>query len=815
MTVRALLLGLLLALLTAGLTYFNDQVIQNTFFIGNFLPVGVIGLVLFLVFLANPLVAALSRRSALSASEIALVAALGLAACAWPGSNFYRMSTGMTAMPNYLINFQTSWQASNLLSYVPGASHRLAPGQVKDWPKLIERIVDAPDDARRPAARIRELLEPAEREYFERLRGVSTITGEAARQMTQALNRVLASPDLYDPAYFREVEIGAPLQQQLEGLDSKDEPPAAHQLIETRRALLAAALPTLIAPAPEGMPLLVDPRGQEDRVMGPLLEGRPADQKLGLLDLPWDRWAPTAFLWTGIVLSFALMTVCLALIVHRQWSRNELLPYPIVRFLNESIEQSDQSIFPRIFHQRLFWVAFLFIGAIHLQNGLATWFEALPSYSMIIDLNPLKTIFTNAVQVPTAHFTLFQIPLIPSVIAFAFFLDARTSLSLGVANLLFVAFGALLIANGVAVQDELIGAENTNLMRAGAYLGFAAIIFYTGRRFYGDVFFRSLGLRNQPPMPTYLPWAGRGLLVGLILALAALSATGLPLFWSALLVVAVLLMFVVLGRIVAETGAFFLQAGWLPVGILTALFSFEAIGPTSFVILALTSILLAGDPRETLMPFILNGLKLTESKDDGQAPNTGRRGLALLGVVLISFFVAGAVTLTIQYNSGIQNVDNWANRYLPAQPFAALDRQVSELSARGTLSEVVAQAAANELPMPSPEEGTLFWMGLGTVFVLVFAVARLRFTWWPLHPLIFVLWGTHTMATFGGAFLIGWMIKSAVVKTTGAKGFHLLKPLMIGVVAAEVFAAICWGIVSFIYYLKTGLPPQTYRVFPR
>lgn len=69
------------------------------------------------------------------------------------------------------------------------------------------------------------------------------------------------------------------------------------------------------------------------------------------------------------------------------------------------------------------------------------------------------------------------------------------------------------------------------------------------------------------------------------------------------------------------------------------------------------------------------------------------------------------------------------------------------------------------------------------------------------------------MARFSGSFFIGWMIKEAVVKTTGAKGFRLVKPLMVGLIAAEVLAAIGWGIVALLYYRSTGLPPTQYQIF--
>lgn len=82
LTLRSIFLGLGLGFFIAGFAYFNDQVVANTFLIGNFLPIGVFGVVLLLLLLVNPLLATLQNSWALRGGEIAVITAIGLAACA-------------------------------------------------------------------------------------------------------------------------------------------------------------------------------------------------------------------------------------------------------------------------------------------------------------------------------------------------------------------------------------------------------------------------------------------------------------------------------------------------------------------------------------------------------------------------------------------------------------------------------------------------------------------------------------------------------------------------------------------------------------
>ena len=126
---RAVIIGLLLGVSIAGLTYFNDAVVRSSFVIGNQFPIGVFGVLMLLLLGVNPLLGRLGKRWPLRPGELALITALGLAVCGWPGSGFFRYFTTTLALPPKLINANPAWQAAHVMSYVPGGSARLGMGQ--------------------------------------------------------------------------------------------------------------------------------------------------------------------------------------------------------------------------------------------------------------------------------------------------------------------------------------------------------------------------------------------------------------------------------------------------------------------------------------------------------------------------------------------------------------------------------------------------------------------------------------------------------------------------------------------------------------
>lgn len=972
-------LGLLLAAAVAGFAYFNDSVVRQTPFIGNFLPVSVFGLALALALGLNPALSRLGRSrrwpaalGPLSVREVCVIAALGLGACGWAGSGYFRTFLTVLVVPGDQQRANPGWVAAGVLSYVPGGDPRLAPGQLRGLSGVAVASAEAPSplpeaaEARggdfpdasagvravdasgslaaalgllpeaQPAgpppgplaAAVAAQLGEADRLHLLELARSPAVSDTDASGVLRTLNRLIEAPgwvqalppaalppaaraalleadaleDRRSKLLERQAEVlaaqtrartpnaaantddddGSPaqsadpadasalaaLQAQLESLrahgrsiEDPGGPAGALRTARSRaaRAVLVAAAPAHVAAPPRGAEALPAGGRADPWVTDAALAGRPQAPGAGwsMGQLPWPLWAPALVRWGGATLLLAAMGLGLALLVHPQWTRRELLPYPIARLLEEAAEPSPattatattatvpgsrfRSATPDVLRRGTFWTGFALIAGIHLVGGLHAWFPAIPDISLSFNLNPLRALVPVASTVPQAD-GVFNARLYPSVAAFACFLTLSVGFSLGVSMLLWLALGAAFLASGAAFTDGFYGPGSGNLLRAGAYAGMSLVVLYTGRRFYTAAATRAVGLgRLLPhagaPVDRSAVWGARLTVLGGLGAAAVLRDLGLDTLPALGFVVALAAVWVVMSRIVAETGCFYLQPGFLPVGIASGLLGDAALGPTGLILLGLASLLFLGDQRETLMPFLLHALRLADppagARGEARAsgapgepiappcappraarPGAGRFALWLALATAASFVLALGVTFWWQYNAGIDAADRWARLWMPVQPWDQLTRSVTGLAAEGRLAESVFAGGLERLGLVDPRPGAWAWFLGGLVAVSVCAFARLRVPGWPLHPVIFLVWGTPPMSRFAWSFLLGWLVKLCVIRLGGTQAYRAMRPFLVGVIAAELLSALLWIAVGAISYSLTGRTPASYTVFP-
>ena len=808
MTIRAVVLGICLALLIACSTYFNDWVIGQTLLIGNQLPISVFGGAVVLLLCINPLLSAVNRKLPLRASEIGVIVALGLAVCGWPGSNFFRGFATITAYPAHWLKTKANWQSTHVMSYVPGASAQFGQGHIQDWKELVLKLrEDASSNKSSPASRVWSLLpESAQRSMLEGLdKGFDS--GRAS-ELTFALNTLLSTPSLYDVRVFSGVSVPNAVRPLLSISTSQLKP---GEIVLRNRWLLVSAFPSIFLPPPEGHGVLFDAGRADPFALDTLVHGRAKNQSLSLGQLPWHKWWPTIRVWCGAALLLSIVALCMALIVHPQWSKRELLSYPVARFLDEISARKANAVMPDIALNKLFWVGFGALFLLHLVNGLHAWFQDIPEIPRKFDFWALTQIFPNGGRA-YGSFGYFGPTLYGSVIAFSYFLSSSVAFSLGVAEILYMAFAGTLLGYGVQLESGYSDGTASSLIRFGSFMAAVMMILYTGRRYYANVVTSAFGRPPAPETPNYATWGARIGILASVLTVALLHSAGIGIGFAIAFIALELVYFLVIARMVAETGTFFVQTWWAPVGALTALLGFNAIGPTTYIALSVGATVLFSDSRELLMPFLSNALRLTDRSD---GPTPARMAPWLAFVIVIGLGVAGATTLYLQYNHGATQVGNsHATDYLPLYAFDGLAQRIATAASEGTISLATAARGFGKLALIHSDSGAVSWVGLGVALGIATAVARLRWSWWPIHPVVFLVWGTYPIAMFGPSFLLGWMIKSAVVNTTGVRGYHQVKPLMVGVFAGELTCGLVWMLIGALYYFNTGKTPVTYAIFP-
>jgi hypothetical protein len=99
-------------------------------------------------------------------------------------------------------------------------------------------------------------------------------------------------------------------------------------------------------------------------------------------------------------------------------------------------------------------------------------------------------------------------------------------------------------------------------------------------------------------------------------------------------------------------------------------------------------------------------------------------------------------------------------------------------------------------------------IGFGIAFIILLVKLRATFSWFPFHPLGYLIAGTPTARFLWVPFLLGWLIKLLVTRYGGLRLYRTLIPFFLGVIVGDNVAPAAWGAYGAI----TGQP--TFQFFP-
>jgi len=558
--------------------------------------------------------------------------------------------------------------------------------------------------------------------------------------------------------------------------------------------------------------MLVGGTQYDDKAMeGFAGNGLAGEDYIGLDSVPWDRWARPLQTWMPLMVLLAVASVCLILVVHRQWSEHERLRYPIADFTTSLVERGPGQVVGSIFRSKLFWLGLGIVLFIRTVNGINVWnrgtFINIP---MVYDFTAVLRKYPMLRDVWLSSWDLAHPTIYPIVIGFSFFLASDISLSLGLSQPLFVLVGAALVTAGVdLVTDYDIGGP-LGYHRAGAYFGAGLILLYVGRRYYGDVLKRALTFRRVDGVDNYAAWACRLLLLSIAGMAWIMVSLGLELPLALLIIALMLLSFLIVSRISAETGLFFIQPGWQPFGILLGLMGGYAMGPRGVLIGGIICAVMCIDQSQGLMPYFINGLKICTNLKVRPA----RVGFSAVTVYVLGLAVAVPIVIWANYNFGIPRYD-YSYRRIPTMSFRAADTETNSLKLSDELDESENFGPLERFTKLRPKKSFPWFAGAGVALVVLCSVLRLRFSWWPLHPVLFLVWTTYPLRMFSTSFLIGWFVKTMVTRLGGHRAYEACRPLMFGAIAGDVLGALLFMIVGAVSYAQTGTLPIIYRFFPR
>ena len=556
-------------------------------------------------------------------------------------------------------------------------------------------------------------------------------------------------------------------------------------------------------------PAMLPGGGEADpKVLDGLLAGLGSPgHPIGLGEVPWAAWTQPLVTWTPLVVLMAAASICLGLIVHRQWSAHERLRYPIAEFAGTLIARREGEVLGGLFKTKMFWIGLGLVLVLRVINALDLWCHTGITVPTELDFSPISSTYPKIMGAPFAS-QLMKPRISPALLGLSYFLASDISLSVGLTQLLAVPILLVLMNTGQDVSSDIMSGGLGGWQRAGSYAAYALILLYTGRRYYAGVLAGALGLPGGRGVEKYAVWACRGLLAAVGAATAILVALGLDWTLAALALGLILMVYVGVARITAESGLCFIQPRWQPLGVLLGLMGAYALGPVAILMIGLLCVVLSMDVGQSLMPYYVNGLRIADRA--GVRPRTG--GLALGGFVLC-LAVAMVVVMWANYNFGMKRLDFTFNR-IPKMPFQAAEKATTELTLTGELERSISLTPLQRVVEIRPNKRFLWAAGAGVAMVVVLGVLRLRFAAWPIHPVMVLLWDTSAAAHTAPSYLLGWLIKTALTTLGGHRAYQSAKPLMVGLIAADFLAMIVSMLIATVYYLTTHTLLTIPKVLP-
>lgn len=179
------------------------------------------------------------------------------------------------------------------------------------------------------------------------------------------------------------------------------------------------------------------------------------------------------------------------------------------------------------------------------------------------------------------------------------------------------------------------------------------------------------------------------------------------------------------------------------------------------------------------MPIQLEAFKIAQMSGIKQSSMAGALTLA----TFVGVFSAWAAQLHLFYSYGMAARAGGTSRYFGQEPFAAL-------------------AAWLNAPFATrwPRVGAY---AVGFAFTWLLMALRVRYIWWPFHPVGYAISSSWSMNCLWLPILIAWCIKAVILRYFGYKSFQNAIPFALGLVLGEFVVGSLWTILGIVLQINT------------
>jgi len=494
-------------------------------------------------------------------------------------------------------------------------------------------------------------------------------------------------------------------------------------------------------------------------------------------------WAVPVAAWTGFIFAIFWVLLCIVTIVRRRWVEEERLTFPLAYLPIEMTQVGGTAPF---WKSRAMWAGFLIAGLLESVNYLSYLFPSLPSLPIKpVGPNQLDLLLTSR---PWNAAGMLRLAFYPFAIGIGYVLSLEVSFSCWFLYLCVKIANVVCSAAGLS-EGGVGGANRAPYIReqsVGAFLGLALFSLWMARGALAIAWkemLRPTGRDRGEIMSFRLALVGGG--AGTIFLVGFLAASGLSLPLALTFVFVYLCFALALARIVSEVGAGWAFApNWTPANFTIDAFGADRLSATDVTLLT-GSFSWTYDMRDNPLPQMVQAAKL------GDASRASLRVFLwpLVWASLLGIFCAFWAHLHIFYHYGIATAK--------VRPWLS------------TMGLGQANVSANSLATRTPRDAVGFLAaGVGLVIVIACSQLRLRYPWWPFHPLGYALATTNSLDYMWCPFFVAWLLKSLTVRYGGIKMYRATLPFFLGLTLGDYVVPTLWG----FWGMLSG--QQQYMAFP-
>ncbi len=485
--------------------------------------------------------------------------------------------------------------------------------------------------------------------------------------------------------------------------------------------------------------------------------------------VPWALWLKPIFVWAVFILLLYCVTICVSIILRKQWVERERFIFPLVTVPVEIVQQtSTHSGVSSFFRNRLVWVGFGIAAAFHLLNGLHEYFPALPSIPNRYDLSAP---FTERPWIVMRWWPQFRFFLYFSVIGITYFLAMEVSFSCWFFFLFFKLQYIIINAFAIPISPWICARGQT----MAAYCVMVLAFLLNSRLHIIDLFkktFLQSASTTIDDSDEVLPyrWAVLGAIFSFLLLAGLCSYAGMS-FWVACSIIALFLITsTALSWMVVNGGMLLIQAPMYPIEYFEIVTGSRIINANSLALLGFQRVMMR-DWGGILMPSVLHGFKAADPLRLKRRSVLGAMALAIVAAIGVSY----AASLPLIYEKGGLNMQGG--------PFVGAPRYFNHI------------VSLIQYPRDA-KLGEAYSMILGVGITSFLLIMQRQFMWWQLHPIGYVMGAVYSSYFLWSCIFIGWFLKFLVLKSGGIGYYRRFRPLFLGLIVGEFGIVGAWMVLG-------------------